>query len=231
MIENIVKPLSISSGGLVLLWLIAATSGCAGTGFGFDQRWREEVVLHDGRTIIVDRSQSRGGRHEIGQRPPVHKHTIRFQMPDTRETITWSSEYGEDLGRTNFNLLAVHVLGRTPYLVVEPNLCLSFNKWGRPNPPYVIFKWEAGQWQRIAITELPLEFKAINLIVDTWADDALAEASFGLGYAPAAAIRKLNSMLIQPQFKVILREPLKFVECPDLNSPRFISPKAPIAIP
>ncbi len=203
---NMGKPWSVLL-GFVLLWLVAATGGCAGTEFGFDQRWKEEIVLHDGRTLIIERSQSRGGRHEIGQRSPVHEQTIRFQLPDTRETLTWTSEYSEELGRTNFNVLALHVLGGMPYLVVEPNLCLSYNKWGRPNPPYVIFKRETGQWRRITMAELPVEFKTINLIVYTGGNDAIAEASYGLGYVPATAIRKLNSELDQPQFKTILREP------------------------
>src|ERR1022692_4702053 len=128
--------------------------------------WKEEVLLHDGQKIIVSRSQIYGGQHEIGQSSPVKEHTITFSLPNSGKTISWTSEYSEDVGRTNFNLLALHVLNGTPYLVVEPNLCLAYNKWGRPNPPYVFFKYDGNDWQHITLAELPSEFKTINLIIN-----------------------------------------------------------------
>ena len=54
------------------------------SGFGGDS-WKEEVLLHDGSTIIVKRSQSYGGRHEIGQPPPIKEHTITFMLPNARQ--------------------------------------------------------------------------------------------------------------------------------------------------
>ena len=135
----------------LLLMMGANMSANAGL-FGFgDTSWKEEVLLHDGSKIIVERSQSYGGRHEIGQPPPIKEHVISFTLPGSSKTVTWKSEYGEDLGRTNFNLLAVHVMNSTPYIVAEPNLCLSYNKWGRPNPPYVFFKYDGKAWQRIPL--------------------------------------------------------------------------------
>jgi hypothetical protein len=35
-------------------------------GIGGDS-WKEDVLLHDGKKLIVERSQTYGGRHEIGQ--------------------------------------------------------------------------------------------------------------------------------------------------------------------
>jgi len=32
---------------------------------------KEEVLLHDGSKLIVERTVERGGRHEIGQPPPI----------------------------------------------------------------------------------------------------------------------------------------------------------------
>ena len=52
--------------------------------FGFgDPSWKEEVLLHDGSKIVVERSQSYGGRHEIGQSSPVKEQTITFTVPNT----------------------------------------------------------------------------------------------------------------------------------------------------
>ena len=42
--------------------------------------WKEEVLLHDGSTILVDRSVVRGGRHEIGQQPPFKEQSLSFQL-------------------------------------------------------------------------------------------------------------------------------------------------------
>jgi hypothetical protein len=74
-------------------------------GFGGDS-WKEEVLLHDGSRIIVERSQSYGRRHEVGQSPPIKEQDITFTLPSTSKTIEFKSEYGEDIGRANFKLLA-----------------------------------------------------------------------------------------------------------------------------
>lgn len=106
--------------------------------FGFGSTsWKEEVLLHDGSKIVVERSQSRGGRHEIGQSSSVKEHEITFTLPGTNKSVTWKDEYSEDIGHSNFDLLALHILNGTPYIAAAPFGCLSYNKWGRPNPPYV----------------------------------------------------------------------------------------------
>ncbi|MBI3569559.1 MAG: hypothetical protein HY082_00385 [Gammaproteobacteria bacterium] len=151
--------------GLVLTLGISMSAEAGLFGLG-GTSWKEEVLLHDGQKIIVKRSQSYGGRHEIGQPQPIKEHTITFMLPGSNKSITWTSEYGEDLGRANFNLLAVHVLNGTPYIVASPNLCLSYNKWGRPNPPYVFFKYDGKVWQRIQLSEFPAEFKTVNVALD-----------------------------------------------------------------
>lgn len=176
--------------------------------FGSDgDSWKEEVLLHDGTKLIVQRSQSYGGRHEIGQRPPIKEHTITFTLPSTNRPITWTSEYSEDIGRTNFNLLAVHLLEGTPYIVASPNLCLSYNKWGRPNPPYVFFKYDNKVWQRIPLEIVPVEFKTINVALDIRGRQVEGLASLGL--VSSEKIKELNQHTTIPEFKTILREPVK----------------------
>lgn len=189
-------------------FLVMGASMSAGAGlFGFGgTSWKEEVMLHDGSKIIVERSQSYGGRHEPGKSAPVREHTITFTLPGSGRTLSWTSEYGEDLGRANFNLLALHILNGTPYLVTEPNLCLSYNKWGRPNPPYVVFRHDGNAWQRIPLAELPAEFKAINLIVNNRREEDVERLSSKAGLVPAESVRDINSSLTQPEYKTILRE-------------------------
>lgn len=168
--------------------------------------WKEEVLLHDGQKIIVNRSQTYGGQHEIGQPSPIKEHTISFPLPNSNKNITWTSEYGEDIGRTNFQLLAVHVLNGTPYIVASPNLCLSYNKWGRPNPPYVFFKHDGKEWQRISSEEFPTEFRTINVALDIQGREV--EVLNKAGFVSAVKIAKLNAHIKTPELRTILREPL-----------------------
>lgn len=221
-------------GLFVIISVLVGTviSACGFFGFGDSVKWKEEVLLHDGRKIIVERSQSYGGRHEIGQTPPIKEQKITFTLPGTNKRITWKSEYSEDIGRANFKLLALHILKDTPYIVAKPNLCLSYNKWGRPNPPYVFFKYTGKTWQRIPISEFPKEFKDINLVIDTKTQEkTIIERS----PVPAELIKEINSHLTQPEYKTILREPLTKERinqmCFDPNSEQYRSPKAPLPIP
>lgn len=193
----------------VVLTLGGSLSVNAGLfGLGGDS-WKEEVLLHDGQKIIVQRTQSYGGRSEPGQSGPIKEHTIRFTLPGASQTVTWTSEFGEDLGRNNFNLLAVHVLDGTPYVVAEPNLCLSYNKWGRPNPPYVFFKYEANAWQRIPLEQFPAEFTAINVAHNTVGRDA--QTLVGMGTVPLEKIQEMN-VSSNPLYRSILREAMKGME-------------------
>ena len=192
--------------GLVLTLGASMTTNAALLGFGGDS-WKEEVLLHDGQKIIVKRSQSYGGRSEVGQSAPIKEHSIEFTLPGASNSIKWMSEYGEDLGRTNFNLRAVHVLNATPYIIAEPNLCLAYNKWGRPNPPYVIFKYVSNAWQRITLQELPMEFKTVNVVLSIRGQQVKNLVS--AGFISAEKVRELNSHLELAEHRSILRNPVK----------------------
>lgn len=150
--------------GLILMMGAGMNAEAGLFGFGGDS-WKEEVLLHDGSKIIAQRSLSYGGRREVGQGAPIKEQSISFTLPDSNKTIKWTSEYSEDVGRANFNLLALHILNGIPYVVAEPNLYLSYNKWGRPNPPYVFFKYDGKGWQRILLSAFPVEFKTLNVAI------------------------------------------------------------------
>ncbi len=193
--------------GSTLTLGVSVSANAGPFGLGGDS-WKEEVLLHDGQKIIVERSQTYRGRGEPGQSAPIGEHTIRFALPGSNQPITWISEYGEDLGRTNFNLLALHVLDGTPYVVASPNLCLAYNKWGRPNPPYVFFKYEADKWNRIPLEAFPAEFKTVNVVRGIRGRPG--EELVRMGMVSAQKVALLNSNpRVQPEYKTILREPLK----------------------
>ena len=169
--------------------------------------------MHDGSKIIAERWQRHGGGSEIGSKPDISDQSITFTIPGTNETLKWEDEYSKEIDRSNFILLALHILNKTPYIITSPRLCLSYNKWGRPNPPYVIFKYENKEWKRIEIAELPMEFKNINLVINTQSHE---EKLVGQGTASAEMVKKLNSSLTQEEYKEIARTPLKGVGCREL---------------
>jgi len=182
-------------------------SACAQTGRAGADSWKEEVLLHDGQKIIVERSQTYKGRSEPGQSAPIGEHTIRFNLPGTSKPITWISEYGEDIGRTDFNLLAVHAKDGVAYVVASPNLCLAYNKWGRPNPPYVAFKQDGTQWQRIGLEALPLEFKTINVTLSI--QKPQSEQLREMGFVNADKRIRMDENA-PPELKTILRETIRY---------------------
>lgn len=207
-----------------LLMLGASMGACAGiSGFG-GTSWKEEVLLHDGSKAVATRTVERGGRHEIGQEPPIKEQSLSFTMPGTSRRVTWEDHYSEDVGGANFNLKLLDIVNGTPYVLASPAGCLSYNKWGRPNPPYVIFKHDGKEWIRISLPALPLEIKTPNLIPSS-PDHEGKKA--GSGIVKSETIRALYDGYRQPEYKTILREALPAKElCPQYSS----GPKAPIPI-
>ena len=132
--------------GLVLALGVSMSADAGLFGFG-DTSWKEEVLLHDGGKIIVKRSVERGGRHEIGQQPPIKEQSLSFTMPNTNEKVSWQTTFSKDIGLADFKPILLDVAQGMIYIVTTPMGCLSYNKWGRPNPPYVIFKYEGKEWE------------------------------------------------------------------------------------
>lgn len=190
---------------LVLTLGVSMNADAGLFGFGGDS-WQEEVLLHDGSKMVVERSQSYDGRHEIGQSSPIKEQTITFIVPNASMAAEFKSEYAEDLRRTNFQLLAVHILNGIPYIVTAASSCQSYNKWGRPNPPYVFFQYDSKAWKRIALEELPTEFKDINLVVNSKGKRKIITAQ---SIVTAELVKRLNGELEQPEYKTILREVVK----------------------
>ena len=198
--------------------------------------WKEEVLLHDGARIVVERSVVRKGRHEPFQRPTIGEQTLSFVLPTTHQRVRWKDEYSEDLGSANFLPMMLETDRDTAYLVVSPMGCLSYNKWGRPNPPYVVFKYQGGNWQRIALQKLPARFKTPNLIISLPDDAAKIE---GGNLISAEAVSRINNAPVaggteQPHLKQIVWEPIKegegITSCPDFNSLQYRSFKPPLPI-
>lgn len=190
--------------GMILMMGANMSAGAGLLGLP-DAVWMEEALLHDGSKIVVERSVARGGRHELGQKPPYEWQKLKFTMPTTGESVTWEDNYSEDIGTASFLPMLLDVHQGAAYLVANTMGCLSYNKWGRPNPPYVVFKYQSKEWKRIPLQELPAEIKTPNLIQSE--PDATAR-SIRERPVSAKAIQEIIARYRQPEYKTILREAL-----------------------
>lgn len=210
--------------GLVILGFALNTQ--AGL-FDRTKQWKEEVLLHDGRIVVVERRFKLGGFPS----PDAHERavldeTISFVLPDSEQKISWKTEFRNDVSELNsLSPLLLDVVGGVPYLATSPAGCIAYNKWGRPNPPYVLYKYVDGAWQRIPLQEFPSELVRANLM-PTPATSLLKPY-----YTVAAAKTERESGNMHAYAKTILREAVKggdaITSCPDFNSQQYRSPKAP----
>lgn len=193
-------------------------SACAAVQSGDRASWAEEVLLHDGSKLTLQRSQVRGGRHEIGQEVPIAEHTVSFSVPNSK-TITWLSQYGLEIEKSSLLLLALDVIRGQPYILTYPVGCVAYNKWSRPNPPYVAFRFDGSAWQRMDVAALPPEITQANVVVSTQRYEQRLAAS---GHPISSEeIRQLNETP-NPDFeylRLFVRHPIQSREaatCPEM---------------
>lgn len=195
----------ISVFGLMLSLGLSMNANAGLFGLG-GSSWKEEALQPDGTKVVVERSVSRKGRHEIGQRPAIGNQSLSFTMPGTGQLVMWEDTYSEDVGGGNFSPMLLGISQGKAYVVASPTGCLSYNKWGRPNPPYVVFRYEGKAWNRIALVGLPAEFKLPNLIISS-PDDEVEKS--GTRFITAEMIGRMNQVFVRPEYKSILREAIK----------------------
>ena len=207
---------------ITLVLILTGVSSMNACGFFDTASWKEEVLLHDGSKIIVKRWQKHGGPRSFGapiREALISEQTISFSHPKTKEKIIWKDGPTEDIHIANFDLVALHIKDNIPYLVTVTKQCIEYNKWGRPNPPYVVFKYEGKKWIHIPLSELPVEFKNVNLVIDPLGDDEeLLNGS--LSPITAEKIKEFNRSLKREIYKTIIRNPLPLtsamVTCPEM---------------
>jgi len=137
--------------GVVALGVV---SGCSGKQ---TYQWQEEVLLHDGRVIVIDRSVRTGEVPvEIGQPPGESDYTLTFNASDGK-SVTW------DGGRDRFVPMILDFVDGVPYVVALGATGLVYPVEGCPAPPYFFFRWRAGEWERIPYGDFPKALRDANL--------------------------------------------------------------------
>lgn len=195
---------------ITLVFILTGVSSMNACGFFDTSSWKEEVLLHDGSKIIVKRWEKLGGLRKLDQRPLIQEYSVSFKLPGTNKTVIWKDGPTGDIQRANFDPVALHIKDNLPYLITTTYGCLAYNKWGRPNPPYVIFKFEGDKWKRIQLSEFPPEFKTVNLIINT-TEITDENIIFRPGLFTAEKVKELNKGLTQEIYKTIVRTPFKQV--------------------
>lgn len=183
-----------------LLMFAASMSGCSST-----MSWKEEVKLHDGQIVVAKRYYNLGGYPAIEShnRSAVDE-TVTFNLPNSK-SIEWNTDFRDSEPEPNsLNLIRFDVVKGVPYIATYPAGCIAYNKWGRPNPPQVLFKYVGEQWQRITLVELPAELinAQANVIVGR-PDVRIAKSFYSVEGVNAA-----NYDIHEESYRTILREAL-----------------------
>ena len=191
---------------IVRLGLLLLTGGsmsaCSAT-----MSWKEEVLLNDGSRVISERFYNLGSfpGFDAHERVPLDE-TVTFSWPGTNKEIVWKSDFRDsDPEPNSLNLIRFDVVSGVPYIATYPAGCIAYNKWGRPNPPQILFKYAGDQWQRIALEELPPELigARANVIVGRPATSLLKS------FYHVEDVDAKNAPIGTPEYKAILGEAVK----------------------
>ena len=170
-------------------WAVVLVLSLPVTGCASGPTWKEEVVLYDGSKAVVERQVILGNLldqefSDVRHGPPVKGNILRSPLADG----TWSAKW-EALG---LYPQAIGRVGGAWYLSATPMLCGDYDKWGRPVPPYVFFRYSGTTWQRIEMDEFPREIAARNL---TYPGSYDHQSAAGTGFISAGKGRLLNPLL------------------------------------
>ena len=175
-------------------------SACSST-----MRWKEEVKLHDGKVIVAKRDYNLAGYAYLdsSERTPLDE-TVTFNLPNGK-SIIWKNDVRNSVPEQNsLNHFRFDIVDGVPYLATYPAGCIAYSKWGRPNPPQILFKYEGDQWIRITLDELPPELvgTTANVIVGRPASSLLKS------FYTVEGVNEKNHYISTPEYKTILREPI-----------------------
>lgn len=167
--------------------------------------WKEEVLLHDGQIIVAERFYNLGGYPTLeSTERAVLDETVTFPLPGKGQKVTWKTDFRDSEPEPNsLNLILFDVVKGVPYIATYPAGCIAYNKWKRPNPPQVLFKYENDQWKRIALAEFPVELSKANVIVGRPATKLLRP------FYSVARVKEENRHVNTPEYGNVLREAVK----------------------
>jgi hypothetical protein len=155
--------------------------------------------MFDGTKAVVERQVILGNVldqeiQNIQRGPPIKGTTLRAPLPGGKWTSHW-----EAMG---LDPIAIGQVGGVWYLAGAPGLCMDYDTWGRPVPPYVFFKYAAQRWERITADEFPAAISKRNL---TFPGSSNHRAVVGTGFISAEQGSRLNPGVRSDYLNEIIR--------------------------
>lgn len=180
------RKMNVTLNPLVALVLFAL-GGCGVIGGGVRQ-WQEEVALPDGKTIVVERSHVLGNTlnrelSSINSPPDVKSYVISIPLPNGGQA-KWEAEDKDMIP------LALSVSGDVVQVLASPSDCAAYSRFGRPVPPFLVFRYGSGRWVKATIDEFPSAITEANLMISTSTQRAVNEINKGL--VTERAVKRLN---------------------------------------
>jgi hypothetical protein len=161
--------------------------------------WKQEVLLQDGRVIIVERISEQTGKLFPENVSMEKFQVIEFENPDTHESISWEIPKG----------LLPHTLdfdNKTPYLVLSAYTVADYNNWNCPNPPFLVYRYESSHWRSISFGELPEKIEMRNLF-----DMSKMYRKYATSEVASLSDMKKFLARIDPEHRVIGREKISAI--------------------
>lgn len=175
-----------------IIWPIAVLLSLTACGKTID--WKQEVKLHDGRVIVVDR-QSKQESMSIPTKGILEPwQQIAFTHPVSGERIVWDLPKG-------LGLWMLDIEGGTIWTVLKPQSVADYNNWGCPSPPWIVFRRQAGIWQQVTMGDMPSVFVAPNTLAAAASDNPRSENKL-------VSVEQFGAYLarLDPEYRTISRE-------------------------
>ncbi|MES2365901.1 MAG: hypothetical protein V4563_08420 [Pseudomonadota bacterium] len=196
-----------------LIWVLGLSMNADAGLLGSSKSWKEEVLLHDGQKMVVERHFNFGGYPTIESRErQALDETVTFTLPGSNKKITWKTDFNDFAPEpNNLNLLILDVVNGIPYIATYPAGCIAYNKWKRPDPPYIFFEYAGNDWKRISLKEFPIVLNQTNVIVGHPPNELLKP------FYTVDGVKERNQDL-GVEFKSIHRKPMasEITTCPVL---------------
>lgn len=143
---------------LFLALLIATlATGCAATPKREPRfvAWGEEVKLNDGRVVVV--SQIRPCDPSATWLCDSRETFLTINLPEfSPAPIVWHEHLDARVMNIHDGFL---------YVVGYPFTKGEWAKYGNPEPPWIGYRYQHGQWRRIPFNEIPREIYETNLVI------------------------------------------------------------------
>lgn len=142
-----------------LFWLVLV-AGCGKS--STELVWYEEAVQDDGSIVLVKKFEA--GYSATRKEPGARTYGYRLPKLEVTDPKTGKQVLWYPRGLPSLLPYALHVHEKVLYVFAIPYLAGAYSELGCPRPPYVVFRWEGDRWKRIALSDVPVQFKRHNLL-------------------------------------------------------------------